>query len=359
MGALSLRDLTFRYPGANDAALQGLTLDIPRGGVFGLLGPNGAGKTTLISLIAGQLRGASGDMLLDGAPLAEARRRAPRSLGLVPQEHAFYPMLTCRENLRFFGGVQGLGAARLAERVAAASAFARLEPVLERRAGELSGGLKRRLNFAIGLLTEPQVLLLDEPTVGVDAQSRAFLLERIRALAAPDRIVVYTSHYMEEVQAICDRVAIIDHGRVLLAGPLAEVLQDSARSLALRLSAPLPASTCAKTARCATSCASARPPISCKRCRRRKPPGASPCRSRTASAISSSSSCGSPTAACATDAAHPHRAVDQGVACALARCAWARRAFPHARGVHRCASVINNLALVGQVGWFVTKTGML
>jgi len=246
MGALSLRDLTFRYPGANDAALQGLTLDIPRGGVFGLLGPNGAGKTTLISLIAGQLRGASGDMLLDGAPLAEARRRAPRSLGLVPQEHAFYPMLTCRENLRFFGGVQGLGAGRLAERVAAASAFARLESVLERRAGELSGGLKRRLNFAIGLLTEPQVLLLDEPTVGVDAQSRAFLLERIRALAAPDRIVVYTSHYMEEVQAICDRVAIIDHGRVLLAGPLAEVLQDSARSLALRLSAPLPAALAAQ-----------------------------------------------------------------------------------------------------------------
>jgi len=246
MGALSLRDLTFRYPGANDAALQGLTLDIPRGGVFGLLGPNGAGKTTLISLIAGQLRGASGEMLLDGAPLAEARRRAPRSLGLVPQEHAFYPMLTCRENLRFFGGVQGLGAGRLAERVAAASAFARLESVLERRAGELSGGLKRRLNFAIGLLTEPQVLLLDEPTVGVDAQSRAFLLERIRALAAPDRIVVYTSHYMEEVQAICDRVAIIDHGRVLLAGPLAEVLQDSVRALALRLSAPLPAALAAQ-----------------------------------------------------------------------------------------------------------------
>jgi len=234
MGALSLRDISFRYAGASDAALQGLTLDIPRGGIFGLLGPNGAGKTTLISLIAGQLRGASGEMLLDGVPLAEARRRAPRSLGLVPQEHAFYPMLTCRENLRFFGGVQGLGAVRLAERVAAASAFARLDAVLERRAGELSGGLKRRLNFAIGLLTEPRVLLLDEPTVGVDAQSRAFLLERIRALAAPDRIVVYTSHYMEEVQAICDRVAIIDHGRVLLAGALAEVLQDSARSLDLR-----------------------------------------------------------------------------------------------------------------------------
>ncbi len=246
MAGLSLRQVSFRYPGAADAALQGLSLDIPRGGISGLLGPNGAGKTTLISLIAGQRRGASGEMLLDGVPLAGARRRAPRSLGLVPQEHAFYPMLTCRENLRFFGGVQGLGAARLAERVAAVSAFARLEPVLERRAGELSGGLKRRLNLAIGLLTEPEVLLLDEPTVGVDAQTRAFLLEQIRSLAAAGRIVLYTSHYMEEVQAICDRVAIIDHGRVLLAGPLAEVVQDSAGFLALRLSAPLPAALAAE-----------------------------------------------------------------------------------------------------------------
>ena len=240
MGGLSLRNVSFCYPGASDAALQGLTLDMPRGGIYGLLGPNGAGKTTLISLIAGQLGGASGEMLLDDVPLTQARRRAPRTLGLVPQEHAFYPMLTCRENLRFFCGVQGLANTRLAERVAAVSAFARLEPVLERRAGELSGGLKRRLNLAIGLLTEPDVLLLDEPTVGVDAQSRAFLLDQIKSLAAPSRLIVYTSHYMQEVQAICDRVAIIDHGRVLLAGSLAEVLQDSAGALALRLSAPLP-----------------------------------------------------------------------------------------------------------------------
>ena len=246
MAGLSLREVSFRYPSASEVALQRLTLAIPRGGIFGLLGPNGAGKTTLVALIAGQRHGASGEMLLDDVALAEARRRAPRSLGLVPQEHAFYPMLTCRENLRFFGGVQGLGAARLRERVAAVSAFARLEPVLECRAGELSGGLKRRLNLAIGLLTEPEVLLLDEPTVGVDAQTRAFLLEQIRVLAAPHRIIVYTSHYMEEVQAICDHVAIIDHGRVLLAGPLAEVLQDSAGFLALGLSAPLPAALAAE-----------------------------------------------------------------------------------------------------------------
>src|SRR5688500_13319310 len=130
-------------------------------------------------------------------------------------------MLACRENLRFFGGVQGLQGGRLKERIAAVAALARIESVLERRAGELSGGLKRRLNLAIGLLTEPDIVLLDEPTVGVDPQSRAFLLDTIRSLAGPDRIVIYTSHYMEEVQAVCDRVAIMDHGRVLLSDTLA------------------------------------------------------------------------------------------------------------------------------------------
>jgi ABC-2 type transport system ATP-binding protein len=228
MEALKLQDLSFRYPGAAVDVLRGLTLEIPAGGVFGLLGPNGAGKTTLVSILAGQLRGASGRAVLDG------------SIGLVPQEHAFYPMLTCRENLRFFGGVQGLLGGRLKERIAAVAALARIESVLERRAGELSGGLKRRLNLAIGLLTEPTILLLDEPTVGVDPQSRAFLLETIRSLAGPQRVIVYTSHYMEEVQAICDRVAIIDRGEVLVSGLLSDILKDGSGLLTLRLRAPLP-----------------------------------------------------------------------------------------------------------------------
>ena len=135
-------------------------------------------------------------------------------------------MLTCAENLRFFGGVQGLTGARLREREGAAAAFARIESVLARRAGRLSGGLKRRLNLAIGVLGEPQILLLDEPTVGVDPQSRAFLLDSIRSLAGKGRTIVYTSHYMEEVEAICDRVAIIDRGRVLVSGALSEVIRD-------------------------------------------------------------------------------------------------------------------------------------
>ncbi len=223
MEKLKIEALSFRYPGAAEPALREVTLEIPSGGVFGLLGPNGAGKTTLLSILS--------------------RRYA---VSLVPQEYAFYPTLTCRENLRFFGGVQGLHGEQLAERVAAVAALARIEPVLGRRAGELSGGLKRRLNLAIGLLTEPDILLLDEPTVGVDPQSRAFLLDTIRLLAGAGRIVVYTSHYMEEVQALCDRVAILDHGRVLMAGLLSDILRDSSGLLTLRLGAPLPPSLAAE-----------------------------------------------------------------------------------------------------------------
>ena len=210
--AVRVEGLSFRYPGRDEPALDGFSLAIPEGGVFGLLGPNGAGKSTLIGVLTGLLRAASGRFAFEGR------------VGLVPQEYALYPMLTCAENLRFFAAVQGLHGARLKSRVETVAAFARLESVLGRRAGQLSGGLKRRLNFAIGLLDEPELLLLDEPTVGVDPQSRAFLLESIRSLAAPGRTIVYTSHYMEEVQAICDRVAIMDAGRVLAQGTLAELL---------------------------------------------------------------------------------------------------------------------------------------
>ena len=231
---LKVERLSFRYPGADETVLRELSLEVPSGGIFGLLGPNGAGKTTLISILAGQLRAPAGSVTLDGAPLDEVRRREPSSLGLVPQEFAFYPMLTCAENLRFFGAVQGLGGARLRERVAAVAAFARIENVLARRAGELSGGLRRRLNLAIGLLTEPRILLLDEPTVGVDPQSRSFLLDSIRGLAGAGRTVLYTSHYMEEVEAICDHVAIIDAGQVLREGALTDLLRDDAAVVTVR-----------------------------------------------------------------------------------------------------------------------------
>ena len=245
---LRIRDLVHHYPQHAQAALAGLDLDIPAGCLFGLLGPNGAGKTTLISLVAGLLAQQSGTLEIDGQPLSDYRRAHPNAIALVPQDYAFYPMLTVTENLRFFAGVQGLSGAAGRERVAHALAAAQLEGVAGQLAEELSGGLRRRLNLAIGLLGDPRLLLLDEPTVGVDPQSRAFLLDTIRALAADGRTVIYTSHYMDEVEALCERIAIVDRGRVLAAGTLDELLHEADALLSLRLAAPLPAELAATLA---------------------------------------------------------------------------------------------------------------
>lgn len=236
---LRMHELVFAYRPGEQPALDGITLDIPRGAILGLLGPNGAGKTTLISLISGLLPLKHGNIVLDGAPLEQARRRQPDALALVPQDYAFYPMLTVAENLQFFGGVQGLYGATLRRRVGYCSGFAQIDGFMARRAADLSGGLRRRLNLAIGLLADPALLLLDEPTVGVDPQSRHFLLDSIRGLREAGKTILYTSHYMDEVEAICDRVAIIDHGRILLAGSLAEILAGGAPEVHFRLDRPL------------------------------------------------------------------------------------------------------------------------
>ncbi|PKO43308.1 MAG: ABC transporter ATP-binding protein [Betaproteobacteria bacterium HGW-Betaproteobacteria-4] len=237
---LKVDGVSYRYRDAAAPALQDVSLNIPAGGIYGLLGPNGAGKTTLISLLAGLLTVADGNISLNGQPLAEARAANPRAISLVPQDYAFYPMLTVAENLRFFAGVLGLNSRDAKTQIDAAIAFARLEQVTGKRAEQLSGGLRRRLNLAIGLLGRPQLLLLDEPTVGVDPQSRSFLLESIAALPAAGTTVLYTSHYMEEVEAICQRVAILDQGRVLSEGTLDDLLATADSSAEIELDQPLP-----------------------------------------------------------------------------------------------------------------------
>ncbi|MEJ8821134.1 ABC transporter ATP-binding protein [Variovorax humicola] len=231
---LALEHLSYRYRGAAQAALDDVSLTAQRGSVLGLLGPNGAGKTTLISHVSGALAVQGGRVLVDGEPLQAIRARAPMRIAVAPQEHAFYPMLTVAENLACFAAAARLDGARKQARIAACIRFAQLEAVAAVRAERLSGGLKRRLNLAIALLAEPELLLFDEPTVGVDPQSRAFVLDAIKTLAANGAAVIYATHYMEEVEAIADRVAILDYGRVLRNDTLEALLSEGERVLSVR-----------------------------------------------------------------------------------------------------------------------------
>ncbi len=219
---LSLQDLHFRYPNAPHTALTGVSFEVEPGQIVGLLGPNGAGKTTIISHLAGILPVQQGQILVDGETLPQVRRTHPSRIALAPQEYAFYPTLTVRENLQCFAAVSSTK--NLAHRIDRAMAFAQLEHLGRQPAHTLSGGLKRRLNLAIATLSDPRYILLDEPTVGVDPQSRSFLLEAVRQLASSGVGVIYTSHYMEEVESLADRVIIIDHGKLLRQGSLDDLL---------------------------------------------------------------------------------------------------------------------------------------
>jgi len=195
-------------------AVDGLSLEIPRGEVFGLLGPNGAGKTTTVNLAVGLLTPDEGSVEIDGAG-SPAHPAARRRIGVAPQALAIYEELTAQENLLFFGRLQGLAGDRLHERADWALEFVGLADRRGDRVSTYSGGMQRRLNLAVALIHDPPILLLDEPTVGVDPQSRNAIFDRIITLRARGCTVVYTTHYMEEAQRLCDRVGIMDQGRLL------------------------------------------------------------------------------------------------------------------------------------------------
>jgi ABC-2 type transport system ATP-binding protein len=231
---LAIQHLGFRYSGVpltSAPALDDVSLQVARGSVLGLLGPNGAGKTTLISHLSGVLGLQRGQILIDGEPLSQVRARTPTRIAVAPQDFAFYPMLTVAQNLECFASAARIARPRRGRRIEACIATAQLERFGATRADRLSGGLKRRLNLAIALLPEPDLILFDEPTVGVDPQTRAFVLDAIKALAANGAAVIYTSHYMEEIEAIADRVLILDQGRVLREGGLNELLAEGAMAL--------------------------------------------------------------------------------------------------------------------------------
>jgi ABC-2 type transport system ATP-binding protein len=225
--ALVLESVSFTYPGAASPALEGVSLAVREGELFGLLGPNGAGKTTLISLVSGLLRPGAGRASLFGRTIGDPESK--RSFGLCPQELALYPALTARENLILFGRLAGMTRAHLRERTDAVLASVGLGASADRLAGEFSGGMKRRLNLAIAVLHEPRLLLLDEPTAGVDPQSRNLIFDSLAALRAGGSTIVYTTHYLEEAERLCERIAIIDHGKLLVCAERDELMSGRVR----------------------------------------------------------------------------------------------------------------------------------
>ena len=199
-------------------AVGAIDLHVPPGACFGLLGPNGAGKSTTIGMICGVIPPSRGRVEIAGEDLAAAPLAARTRLGYVPQELALYEELSARDNLRYFGALYGLRGAELAARIEGALALAGLAERAREPIRRFSGGMQRRLNIAAAVLHRPALLVLDEPTVGVDPHSRAHLFDTIRALHAGGTTIVYTSHYLDEVEALCDRVAILDRGAIVALG---------------------------------------------------------------------------------------------------------------------------------------------
>ena len=204
-------------------AVDDLSFTAHPGEIFGLLGPNGAGKTTCISCLSGLLKPAAGQVAVMGHDMATDGRRARQSLGVVPQQIALYEDLSATENLTYWGGACQMRGAELRTRIAEVLELTGLADRAREPVARFSGGMKRRLNFACGIVHRPKVVLLDEPTVGVDPQSRVRLLELTRDLATGGATVIYTTHYMEEAESLCDRLVIVDHGRIIAQGTLAEL----------------------------------------------------------------------------------------------------------------------------------------
>ncbi|WP_025692003.1 ABC transporter ATP-binding protein [Paenibacillus zanthoxyli] len=216
MALASLTDVVKRYD--SKLTVDHVNLSINEGEIFGLLGPNGAGKSTTISMLCGLLKMDGGSIVIDGISVAKQPLEAKKRIGLVPQDLALYEDLTTWENASFFGKLYGLRGELLKERVKEALEFTGLADRAKDKPSTFSGGMKRRLNIACAIMHRPKLIIMDEPTVGIDPQSRNHILESVKALNKLGSTVIYTSHYMEEVEAICDRVAIMDKGHIIACG---------------------------------------------------------------------------------------------------------------------------------------------
>jgi ABC-2 type transport system ATP-binding protein len=207
-------------------AVDQVSFNVREGEIYGLLGPTGAGKTTTLSMVSGLLQPDEGRVIYDGIDLAADPLRVKQDLGVVPQEVALYEELTARENLHFWGGLYGLSGARLKDAVNAVLEEVGLTGRADAKVETYSGGMKRRLNLSMGLVHRPRVVMMDEPTVGIDPQARANILGVVRDIARSGTTILYTTHHLEEAEEFCDRIAIMDHGKILAEGTLDELIRS-------------------------------------------------------------------------------------------------------------------------------------
>jgi ABC-2 type transport system ATP-binding protein len=206
------------YQGEKTPALNGIDMSITTGDIFGLLGPNGAGKTTAISIMSTLMRSTKGTVTICGIDVETNPREVRKLIGLVPQEIALYPTLTTFENLQYFGRLYGMEGSELKKRIQECLIFVGLTDKSHQKVASYSGGMKRRANLAAGVLNRPRILFLDEPTVGIDAQSRNLIMEKLLELKKTGTTMIYTTHYMEEAEHLCDSLAIIDEGSIVANG---------------------------------------------------------------------------------------------------------------------------------------------
>jgi ABC-2 type transport system ATP-binding protein len=233
IAAIAINNLTKIYKGSSKPALDNVSLTIEQGHIFGLLGPNGAGKTTMIRILCGLLAPSSGDVFIKGFSVKKQMHEIRRIIGVVPQEIALYPSLTANENLKVYGGICGLKGKELTSRIDELLPVFGLEKSLHFRVSRFSGGMKRRLNLMVGMLHNPLILFLDEPTVGVDVQSKKVILENLVTTNRAGTTIIYTSHYLEEAENLCTDITIIDEGQIIARGSPDGIMQsgNSAASL--------------------------------------------------------------------------------------------------------------------------------
>ena len=224
--AVSIENLGFRYPGNERVSFSGLNLQVAKGDRFGLFGPNGAGKTTLMNLMTGVLKADAGSVKLSGVDVNANNKAANRLFGFVPQDFSFYHELSPVENLEFFGAWAGLNKTQITQRTDELLSILGLNDVRDKAVGKFSGGMKRRVNLAIGVIHNPEIIFLDEPTVGVDVHTRHAIMEYLQTLNNNGTTLIYTSHQLSEAEDLCKHIAFIDAGQIIAEGDIETVLQQ-------------------------------------------------------------------------------------------------------------------------------------